>query len=70
MFLLINQFRKNDFFYLGFAAVHQPYPTHLVVCFKLFSDALLCRHLLYKLKKHIFRLLIDISQVAIQHSAE
>ena len=46
------------------------YNRQLQICFKLFSDILLCRHLLHKLRKHIFRLLVGVRQVAIQFSAE
>lgn len=42
----------------------------MIICFKLPCDTPLRCHPLYKLRKHIFRLLIDVSRAAIQLPAE
>ena len=50
-------------------AVHPLYPQHLVLGFELFSDALTDGQLLYQLKKHIFRLFVDVRQIGVQLAA-
>ena len=42
---------------------HTSYPFHLPISFKLFCNVFLIRYLIHKLRKHIFRLLIDVSQM-------
>ena len=58
------------FFHRRTNIVHSAHPFHLAIRFKLFSDTLLLCHLLYKLRKHIVCLLVDVSQMAIQLPAE
>ena len=45
--------------------VHPLYPQHLILCFKLFGDALTLGHLLNQLKKHRFSLFVHIGKISV-----
>ena len=46
--------------------VHSLYPQHLILCFKLFGDALTGGHLFYQLKEHILCPLVQIGKISVQ----
>ena len=69
-YLNINQFILNDFPHLMANTVHTAYPFHLIFSLEFFCNTLLLSYLFHKLRKHIFCLLIDVSQMAIQLPAE
>ena len=70
LYSLVNQIYIYNLCYTLSDIIHPPYPLHLTICFEFFCNVLLCCHLSHKLRKHIFRLLVDVSQVAIQLPAE
>ena len=45
-------------------------PFHLIFGFELLCNTLLFSHLIYKLKKHTFSLLVDFSEVGLQLSTK
>lgn len=46
--------------------VNPLHPEHLILGLELFCDVLPSCHLLYQLKKHVFRLLVQIGQITVQ----
>ena len=44
--------------------------SNLVLCLKLFGDILTGCHLLYQLKNHIFRLIVQISKIIVQFAGD
>ena len=46
--------------------VHPADPFELVICFELFGDALIGFHLVYQLRKHVFRQSVDFGEVVVE----
>ena len=57
---VIDQLVVDDLDRLFPGGVHAPHPFHLVIGFEHLRDAVLLGKLLYKLKKHLFRLAVDV----------
>jgi hypothetical protein len=50
--------------------IHPLRPAHLVCGFERFGDSLALRHLFYQLRKHSFRLLVNVGKMVIQLAAQ
>ncbi len=64
------QLCADNFFCAILDIIHMVYPFHLVFSFELFGNTLLCSHLFYQLRKHIFCLLTNVGQITIQLTAQ
>lgn len=68
--LPIDDFLKNNLLGSVPNIVHPLHPSHLIQCFQLFGNTLLCRHLLYKVVEHFSCPVVHLRKVTVQLTTE
>ncbi len=68
--LPIDDFLEDDLLGSIPDVVHPLHPCHLILCFQLLGNTMLCRHLLYKAVEHFSCPVIHLRKVTVQLTAE